>query len=84
MMTASDLLRVGQLLLNKGLWARTPREDDAGINNSDPPPPPIRLLSEKYVHEMLHPSFPQSSAAYGFLTWLNTAVAGERTVALLN
>lgn len=32
-----------------------------------------RLLDAAWVYDMTHPSFEQSNAAYGYLTWLNAA-----------
>lgn len=55
LMSCRDALRVGQLLLNKGLWPSV----DGG--------PAVRLLDESYVEAMLSPSFPESAPSYGWV-----------------
>jgi CubicO group peptidase (beta-lactamase class C family) len=63
MATCKDLLRVGQLLLNKGKW----KKGDVVT----------QLIPETYARQALKPSFPHANAAYGFLTWLNQNVTAH-------
>ena len=61
MITCRDMLRVGQLMLNKGKW----RKDSE----------PFQLVNESYVSQLAWPSYPNAASNYGFLTWLNLPAA---------
>ena len=60
MSTCSDLLRLGQLVLNQGSWL-----DRSGA--------PYQLLPEAYVKTMTSPAH-DFAPTYGYLTWLNRPV----------
>ena len=60
MSTCSDLLRLGQLLLNKGKWL-----DRGGA--------PYQLMPEAYVEAMTSPAH-DFAPTYGYLSWLNRPV----------
>lgn len=66
--TCRDYARIGQLLLNKGIWT----------NPSEP------IVSPDYVQEMhtpqtrYEPYKNYSNPCYGLLTWLNTNPGGDR------
>lgn len=68
MMTCRDHLRVGQLLLNNGMWKNATGQ-------------PARLVSEPYVQTMVHPTFTDISTAYGLLTWLNAPASAKECCA---
>jgi hypothetical protein len=53
MMSCRDALRVGQLMLNKGMWPSA----DGGAD--------VRLLDADFVDAMLSPSYPESAPSYG-------------------
>lgn len=59
--TCTELLRFGQLILNKGRW---PATDVFGGS--------IQLIDEDYIEAMLTPQFPNAINNYGLLTWLST------------
>jgi CubicO group peptidase (beta-lactamase class C family) len=59
--TCTELLRFGQLILNKGRW---PAKDVFGGS--------IQLIDEDYIEAMLTPQFPNAINNYGLLTWLST------------
>jgi CubicO group peptidase (beta-lactamase class C family) len=48
-----DMLRVGLLINNGGVW------------NDE------RLVSARYLYDMIHPAFEDGNTGYGYLTWLN-------------
>ena len=62
MMTCLDMARVGQLIVNRGVWR--------GADGR-----PTQLSSRTYMEQMGRPSFPEFNSGYGFLTWLNAKVA---------
>jgi CubicO group peptidase (beta-lactamase class C family) len=63
MMSCNDLLRVGQLVLNRGLWKRFDKTTGAAST--------FQLVSEAFVDELMRPQHPQFLRNYGLLTWLN-------------
>jgi CubicO group peptidase (beta-lactamase class C family) len=58
--TCTELLRFGQLILNKGRW---PAKDVFGGS--------IQLVDEEYIEAMMTPQFPAAINNYGLLTWLS-------------
>lgn len=61
MTTCRSLLRLGQLLLNGGVWP------DAGGK-------PVPLVDREYARQSMRPSFPGFLPSYGYLAWLNADV----------
>lgn len=58
MVTCRQVARLGQLIVNKGLWPTR-----GGMVE--------RLLTEEYVRELLTPQYPERGFSYGLLTWLS-------------
>jgi CubicO group peptidase (beta-lactamase class C family) len=63
MMSCTDMLKVGQLVLNKGKWKEMAKEGGSKV---------VQLVSEEYTKELMKPQHPQFLKNYGLLTWLNT------------
>eukprot|EP01047_Picozoa_sp_COSAG01_P008640 COSAG01_NODE_342_length_18601_cov_43.546319_10_plen_292_part_00 len=61
MMSCNDLLRVGQLVLNKGLWKKFDKATGAAST--------FQLVSKAYVEELMKPQHPKFLRNYGLLTW---------------
>ena len=55
-----QMLRFGQLILNKGLWP----DEVTGRPNT--------LIDAVYIEQMLTPQHPEVAQNYGLLTWLTT------------
>ena len=70
MVTCRQLLRLGQLIANRGAWV-----DADGAET--------QFIDRDYMTQMTEPSYPKAFISYGFLTWLNrrrggaTAIAGD-------
>ena len=62
MVTCRGLMRLGQLILNKGAWPGLGQGGRAG-----------QLIPASYVDDLQTPHYP-TNRAYGFLTWLNLDV----------
>ena len=58
MVTCRQLLRLGQLIANRGAWV-----DAAGAET--------QFIDRAYMTQMTEPSYPKAFISYGFLTWLN-------------
>lgn len=59
-LTCRDIARIGQLIINKGLW-----------NGNGPDDKPVQLISEEWAAAMSAPSIPEVASSYGFLTYNN-------------
>ena len=64
MMSCADLLRVGQIILNKGKWKKTSSKDGGAAEI-------FQLVSEEYAKQVMTPQHPKFVRNYGLLTWLN-------------
>jgi len=59
MATCRDIARIGQFILNGGVWS------------SGPDGKPERLITEAFMDLMAKPAFPEVAQSYGFLSWVN-------------
>eukprot|EP00931_Biecheleriopsis_adriatica_P061276 TRINITY_DN36839_c0_g1_i1.p1 TRINITY_DN36839_c0_g1~~TRINITY_DN36839_c0_g1_i1.p1 ORF type:complete len:737 (+),score=133.65 TRINITY_DN36839_c0_g1_i1:81-2213(+) len=74
LMSCREMAKVGQLLLNRGKWPVIrysvwwPFEYWWGDGTGEDW---VQILDERFVEEMMTPSFPGVISTYGFLTWLH-------------
>lgn len=69
--TCTELLRFGQLVLNKGKWS-----SPTVFGGS------IQLVDEIYIEAMLTPQYPNAINNYGLLTWLSNKGAAPANCCL--